>query len=142
MPLRSTMPSELSIQTPSGKTQLVKLEGEKYELGRAESNALCFQDVVGLSRKHLVFERDGTNWVVRDLGSTNGTFVNGARISGVQILRSKDRVNVGELSIVFNEPAAPAPPANRTVVFIEGSSTVVPSAAEATLEAVLDAEEK
>jgi len=30
--------------------------------------------------QHLVFEREGTHWVVRDLGSTNGTFVN-ARVS-------------------------------------------------------------
>ena len=69
MPPQSEAP-ELSISTPKGTTQHVSLERDRYELGRAESNALCFQDVVGLSRKHLVFEREGANWVVRDLGST------------------------------------------------------------------------
>jgi sigma-B regulation protein RsbU (phosphoserine phosphatase) len=142
MPPQNTKPPELSIQTPNGKTQLVALERDRYELGRAESNALCFQDVVGLSRKHLVFERDRANWVVRDLGSTNGTFVNGARITGGQVLRSKDRVNVGELSIVFTENAAPVAPAAQTVVFIENPSTVVPSTTQATLEGVLEAEQK
>ncbi|HVN63785.1 MAG TPA: FHA domain-containing protein, partial [Candidatus Binataceae bacterium] len=104
----SGKPPELSIQTPNGKIQHVALERDRYEVGRAESNALCFQDVVGLSRKHLVFERNGANWMVRDLGSTNGTFVNGARLTDGKVLRSKDRVNVGELTIIFNEGTVPS----------------------------------
>ena len=44
--------------------------------------------VVGLSREHLVIEREGARWVARDLGSTNGSLVNGERISEPRILRS------------------------------------------------------
>ena len=92
------------------------LKQDRYELGRADTADLCFRDVAGLSRKHLAFERDGNNWVVRDLGSTNGTFVNGTQLSGSQVLKPKDRVTAGELSVVYSEGAAPA---NQTVVFIE-----------------------
>jgi phosphoserine phosphatase RsbU/P len=107
---------ELSIRKPSGETQVVILKQDRYELGRADTNDLCFRDVAGLSRKHLAFERDGTNWAVRDLGSTNGTFLNGTQLTGSQVLKPKDRVTAGELSVVYSEGAAPA---NQTVVFIE-----------------------
>ncbi len=117
---------------------MVKLEQDRYELGRADSNSLCFSDVLGLSRQHLVFERQGINWIVRDVGSTNGTFVNGARITSAQVLRPRDRVNVGELSIVFNEADAPRL-APQTVTFIEERVAPAQTTAEATLDKVLSA---
>lgn len=112
---------ELSIRTPNGETRVVMLKQDRYEVGRADTNDLSFREVAGLSRKHLVFERDGSNWVVRDLGSTNGTFVNGTQLSGTQVLKPKDRVTAGELSVVFSEGGAAA--ANQTVVFIEKAAT-------------------
>ncbi len=96
------------------------LKQDRYELGRADTNDLCFRDVAGLSRKHMVFERDGANWTVRDLGSTNGTYVNGAQLSGTHILKPKDQVKAGELSVVFSEGGAAV---NQTVVFVEKRST-------------------
>ena len=108
------------------------LKQDRYELGRADTNDLCFRDVAGLSRKHLAFERDGTNWVVRDLGSTNGTFVNGTQLTGTQVLKPKDRVTAGELSVVYSEGAAPAA---QTVVFIEKSAETTE---EASMTSSLD----
>jgi len=109
---------ELSIRVPGGETKIVKLNRDRYELGRAESNDLCFRDVAGLSRKHLVIEHQGSDWVIRDLGSTNGTLVNGTPITAPQVLRPRDRVNAGDLAMVFSEGPAPAPAA-QTVVFVE-----------------------
>src|SRR5579864_3578676 len=112
-PAQGTKSPELSIRTPGGETQVVALKQDRYELGRADSNDLCFREVAGLSRKHLVFERDGSNWVVRDLGSTNGTFVNGTAVSGAHILRPRDKVTAGELTVMFS---VGPPPAAQTVV--------------------------
>lgn len=109
---------ELSIRTPNGEMKVVSLSRERYELGRAETNDLCFRDVAGLSRKHLAIEQQGSDWVIRDLGSTNGTFVNGTAITAPQILRPRDRVTAGDLSLMFSEGPAPAPAA-KTVVFVE-----------------------
>src|SRR5947209_5743985 len=131
--------SQLTIRFPNGKTQSVPLERDQYELGRAESNALCFQDVTGLSRRHAAFERNGSKWMVRDLGSTNGTFVNGIRISAQEALRSNDRVDVGELSVVFTETP---PPAAQTVFFIENSPATITSTATASVGGVRDAEKE
>src|SRR5579883_319791 len=126
-PALGTKSPELSIRTPGGETQVIALKQDRYELGRADSNDLCFREVAGLSRKHLAFERNGSSWTVRDLGSTNGTFVNGAPLTEARVLRPKDRVTAGELTVVFSEGGgSPA----QTVVFVEKPS---PAAEETTM---------
>ena len=139
-----TSRAELLIRAPNGQTQLINLEQDRYELGRSDSNALCFPEIQGLSRKHVAFERDGSKWQVRDLGSTNGTYVNGTRILEPQVLRTTDRVTVGELNIVFTDSAAPAPArAAQTVVFVEKPiSPANTTTVESTLEMVLGADQE
>jgi sigma-B regulation protein RsbU (phosphoserine phosphatase) len=113
---------ELQIQTPDGATRTVTLERDRYGLGRTLANELCYPEVSGLSREHLVFERTGANWTLRDLGSTNGTLLNGAPVKAPHVLQPNDRVNAGQLTLVFTEPARP-PAAPQTVVFIEKPPT-------------------
>jgi sigma-B regulation protein RsbU (phosphoserine phosphatase) len=122
---------ELSIRTPSGETKVVVLTKDHYDLGRAESNDLCFRDVQGLSRKHLAIEHKGSEWLVRDLGSTNGTFVNGAQITAPHVLRPRDHVKAGDLTLFFTEGPAPAA---KTVIFVEKQ----PAPAEGIVTASLD----
>jgi sigma-B regulation protein RsbU (phosphoserine phosphatase) len=134
----ATKPPQLSIRRPSGETQVVTLERDLYELGRADTNALCFNDVLGLSRKHLVFERAGSEWVVRDLGSTNGTYVNGTRLEAPHALRPKDRITAGDLNMVFAEAGAPAA---QTVIFVEkpgAAQETTSTTQETTMTASLD----
>jgi two-component system cell cycle response regulator len=58
-------------------------------------------DEEGLSRRHARFSIDASgDVIVEDLGSTNGTFVNGERISGPRVLRDGDRVEVGTATIL------------------------------------------
>jgi phosphoserine phosphatase RsbU/P len=134
--------AQLSIGFPDGRKKVVVLELDKYDVGRAATNTLAFPDVQGLSRKHVTFERDGSRWVVHDQGSTNGTFVNGVRVSDPRALGPNDRVSAGDLSIVFSEVALPPrDPSNRTVVFVE-KPAAESSAIEATLEGVLSADEE
>src|SRR5579884_3699480 len=114
---------ELVIHTPDGRTRSVPMETERISLGRSSTNELCYADDAGLSRQHLAFERNGDQWVIRDLGSKNGTLLNGTRLSAPQTLRPGDRVVAGHLNIEYRDvgsaPASP-PPAANTVVFIEG----------------------
>jgi phosphoserine phosphatase RsbU/P len=113
---------ELRIQMPDGTTRTVTLERDRYGLGRTLANELCYPEVSGLSREHLVFERTGANWVLRDLGSTNGTLINGAPVKAPHVLQPNDRVNAGQLTLTFTEPARPAAPP-QTVIFIEKPPT-------------------
>jgi pSer/pThr/pTyr-binding forkhead associated (FHA) protein len=81
----------------NGEHSVIRLEADSYRIGRVPSNQLSFPGAEGLSREHLAIERAGTNWVARDLGSTNGSLVNGVRISEPQILRSGDRITKFEV---------------------------------------------
>src|SRR6266849_5564097 len=133
-------PRELLIHTSDGKTRSLHLERDRYMLGRSSANELCYSEDAGLSRQHLVLERDGQTWTVRDLGSKNGTFVNGVRITGVHPLGPNDRITAGHLAMEFAEKMSPA--AN-TVVFEESSPTSAASTTVATsLQGVLSAEKE
>lgn len=73
-------------------------------VGTLESNDVVV-DADGVSRVHAALERFGDTWCVRDLGSRNGTFVNGERIIGEHALHSGDEVVLGRLRLVFHGPA-------------------------------------
>jgi sigma-B regulation protein RsbU (phosphoserine phosphatase) len=138
--VKSLARHELRIQLPDGTTRNVPLELDRYSLGRTLSNELCYPNVSGLSREHLVFEQTGANWTLRDLGSTNGTLINGAAVTAPHLLQVNDRVTAGQLTLVFAEVARSAP---QTVVFIEkppsppGSTTLT-----ATLDGLLSDEKE
>src|SRR5258708_6612955 len=128
-------PPELLIHTPDGKTRSTPLEGDHYRVGRGDSNELSFPGVMGLSREHAEFAREGSSWTVRDLGSTNGIFINGAHIETAHTLRSGDRVSLGELGVTYTEQSAPL---GQAVVFDEDPSS--PSASttmSASIEGLL-----
>ncbi|MDQ6706632.1 MAG: SpoIIE family protein phosphatase [Acidobacteriota bacterium] len=123
---------ELQIESPDGETRSVPLEGDRISLGRSSVAELCYPDDAGLSRQHLTLEREGTEWILRDLGSKNGTLLNGARVSGTSALKPGDRISAGHLTLIFDR--GPRPPA-RAVMFVEDaeddksslSSTVITS---------------
>ncbi|MFN2243315.1 MAG: FHA domain-containing protein [Anaerolineae bacterium] len=58
----------------------------------------CEVQVAGtwVSRRHARLAWTGTGYIVEDLGSTNGTFVNGEQVSGPRMLQSGDRLQLGE----------------------------------------------
>lgn len=102
-------------------------------LGRAATNALCYPDDVGLSRQHMVIEKVGDDWSVRDLNSKNGTIVNGNRINGPHALRPGDRISAGHLTIEFVEVGkASAGPAMNTVVFVDSAVVATATTTVAT----------
>lgn len=134
-------PRELLIHTPDGKTRTLPLELDRYTLGRSSANELCYSDDAGLSRQHLVLEREGEKWTVRDLASKNGTFVNGVRIDTAQTLGPTDRITAGHLTLEFSENKI-APAAN-TVIFVEGNTpAAVATTVQASLEGLLSDEKE
>ena len=87
-----------------GGRELRALDSERMTVGTLESNDVVV-DADGVSRVHAVFERFGDAWCVRDLGSRNGTFVNGGRIIGERALHSGDEIVLGRLRLLFRGPA-------------------------------------
>src|SRR5581483_1592367 len=137
------IPRELLIHTPDGAVRPLVLERERYTLGRSSANELCYPEDAGLSRQHLALEKDGDSWVVRDLGSKNGTFVNGVRITGPHRLGKNDRVTAGHIALDFGENSLP-PVSDHTVVFIEGATpaAAVSTTVATSLKGVLSGQEK
>jgi FHA domain-containing protein len=80
------------------------LDAERVTVGTLESNDLVV-DADGVSRVHAVLERFGDTWCVRDLGSRNGTYVNGDRILGDRTLHAGDEISLGRLRLKFHGPA-------------------------------------
>jgi pSer/pThr/pTyr-binding forkhead associated (FHA) protein len=59
--------------------RLVELTGDRATVGKAASNDVVVADAT-VSDLHAVLERFANTWTVRDLGSRNGTFLNGERM--------------------------------------------------------------
>ncbi len=82
-----------------GKTGEFAL-GEKTSLGRHPSNTLRLVDRE-VSKEHCVIERTGTTYLLRDLNSSNGTFVNGRKVRELR-LRDGDEVSLGNSRLIFH----------------------------------------
>ena len=75
-----------------------------------------------VSRRHAELRFESGQYVLHDLGSTNGTFVNGQKVEGGRVLAPGDHVEIGETSVTFCEigggTAFPSPDLDaRTVLF-------------------------
>jgi serine phosphatase RsbU (regulator of sigma subunit) len=104
--------SELQILSPDGKSRTIPLDRDSFSLGRSRGTELSFPDDTGLSRHHLTIERapeGGDRWLVRDLGSRNGTALNGVRIEGEALLKPGDKISAGHLIIIYGEGNAHNP---------------------------------
>lgn len=71
------------------------LLGDRVVIGR-DTSTECVLDVKSVSRKHARIERRGSRFSITDLGSTNGTLVNGVRIVEETKLGSGDRIRLGD----------------------------------------------
>jgi predicted component of type VI protein secretion system len=81
----------------------------KTIIGRAPDCDVSIHDIL-LSRRHCVIERVMDQWVIADLGSKNGTFIDGTRITR-HILNDNDTVLIGRTRLSFRQGAfvPPAP---------------------------------
>ena len=96
------MSSHLEVSKPTGR-ELVPLSGQRVTLGKAATNDVALEHDETVSRLHAVFENLGFAWSIRDLGSRNGTYLNGEKITAERVLRSGDEVRVGKSRLVFWE---------------------------------------
>ena len=100
------MAAYLELWRPSGIEPVV-LDGDRVTVGAEDSNRVCLADDGTVSRLHAVVENYGSGWAVRDLGSRNGTFINGRRVLGEQALHPGDELRVGKTRLVFRDQNAP-----------------------------------
>jgi hypothetical protein len=86
-----------SIVLPGG--QRIALSGQSAIVGRSADCAIHLTDT-SVSRRHAELSPSGTGWAITDLGSTNGTRVNGATATS-RPLRDGDTITVGDVQLLF-----------------------------------------
>ncbi len=96
------MPGQYQLVMRSGPTPgaIFPLEGDQLMIGRDSSNAVAISDAE-VSRRHARLTFQGGKYVLEDLGSTNGTFVNGQRLAGPHVLKAGDVVALGEQIVLM-----------------------------------------
>jgi hypothetical protein len=102
--------AELRVLDGKHEGKSIPLSVKKFLVGREQDCQLRpNSDLV--SRHHCVFTIDDFSVRLRDLGSTNGTYVNGTRLTGVVVLQPGDQVSIGklnlELVVLAEAPFAP-----------------------------------
>ena len=99
-------------------------------IGRHAEGAGRLADDEEISRSHARLSLDRTGFcAIEDLGSTNGTYVNGLRIAGPETLSEGDTIEVGATTLVVRE--LPIPHSEHTLRAIPSRPTVVPGSAVA-----------
>lgn len=76
------------------------LDTEAVTVGRHPDSDI-FLDDISVSRRHATFTRTDTGYVVADLGSLNGTYVNRDRIEVDVTLRGGDEVQIGKYRLIY-----------------------------------------
>src|SRR5689334_13668489 len=88
--------------------QVYELNKDIITIGRDITNDITINDPE-VSRHHMRLTRGAGGFTLEDLGSTNGTFVNGQRLTGARPLRGGDMVGLGEtVTLAYEMAGAPA----------------------------------
>jgi hypothetical protein len=107
-PLQTPYTPQSAVPTPTGTPRLVAENGVVFDL--QEGSAIVSREADGdivllnegsVSRRHAEVIRQGTTITVKDLGSTNGTYVNGVKINGDTVLEIGDRVQFGAIRLRY-----------------------------------------
>jgi pSer/pThr/pTyr-binding forkhead associated (FHA) protein len=97
----STSKSDPYFADPTGREHL--LENEITTIGRGVENDIVITSR-RVSREHVEIRREGRRATLIDLGSTNGTLLNGERVLAPVELRDGDSVSIGDVVLAFHDP--------------------------------------
>ncbi len=93
--------AEVTVYSPLFSPFRQPLQGPAVSIGRASDCSIPIKDRY-LSRKHAeIIAGDGNIWILKDLGSANGTYLNGSRVERDEQLKTGDRIRLGDTEIVF-----------------------------------------
>jgi len=119
------MPKKKALLLIDGGIVIKKLllEKKRYILGRSDTADLILSNKE-ISRQHARLDFREGNYVIKDLNSTNGTFVNGKKITE-SILKPGDEIIIGGFSIFFDDGSGVFPYYDETQVGKRGEETAI-----------------
>jgi len=92
--------AEVTVYSPLFSPFRQPLQGAAVSIGRASDCSIPIKDRY-LSRKHAEIIAVGSGWMLKDLGSANGTYLNGSRVERNELLKTGDRIRLGDTELVF-----------------------------------------
>jgi ABC transport system ATP-binding/permease protein len=103
---------KLIIEDDEGRKTVVPFVREEITIGRQEGNTIRLTER-NVSRRHARLLRQNGHVVVEDLGSSNGTRINGERISGQSSVKDGDLIQIGDYDLAVQNEAANGPSTSR-----------------------------
>ena len=97
------MHPQIEVMSGAGSWRF-SLEADRTTVGKADENDVALERDPTASHLHAILERFPAGWCVTDLGSSNGTWVNGERIWSSHRLRHGDEIRVGQTRLIFRDP--------------------------------------
>ena len=125
--------AKLRIKDENGKERVHELIDDVTSIGRASSNVIQVSDEKA-SRQHFRVDKDATGFKVVDLGSTNGTKLNGLRIESDTHLRPGDQLSLGKTTFIYEDEQPKAEPAPVPVPASSGAETMEMDPMPASME--------
>lgn len=107
-PPDDSLPGDLPLLTvlePASQRRRLPLVAAEVTIGRATTNQIVLSHP-DVSRWHARLRRVGARFVLDDLDSTNGTFVNDTRLTGSHVLRHNDQVQIADVVLMYSDPTA------------------------------------
>jgi DNA-binding winged helix-turn-helix (wHTH) protein len=103
--MQSELPPLLVIRRQGANLDQIEWDKPMLTIGRDGANDIVIDHPLA-SRRHARLEHDAQGYFVRDLDSTNGTYVDGERIAGARQLHNQIRIWIADTEITFNDPEA------------------------------------
>ena len=101
------MSFKLSVRQGPRPNLVFELDADSYTIGRETGNEIVIEDPE-VSRRHATLTRQGTTYLLEDIGSTNGTYVNGKRVTAPVLLTNGDMIGLADTVVLaVQAPAAP-----------------------------------
>ena len=98
---QTDVPGKMVTLEVEGAQKPIQVEVKKsIMVGRSD---ICdvYLDDVQMSRQHFVLYEEGNGYAIEDLQTTNGTYLNGKKIIGKEILKKGDQVQAGKMKITI-----------------------------------------
>lgn len=118
--------AKIKVTAPDGSIKEIVLQKDEFVVGRHQDADLSIDDGKNfISRRHTAFRKINGVWQVADMGSGNGTFVNGNKIQAPHILKNGDVIKVGYYSLQFIGDTGNAAPAFDATMLEDSEATIV-----------------
>ena len=116
----------VAILQPLKNSKSIPIDRAVVLVGRADQCDVVITGSKKISRRHCCLVQSDTTYLIRDLGSTNGVWINGKRVNLEGEMREGDQVAIGDVMFHFypdgaRKPARPAPPAAGGLSNLAGS---------------------